>query len=84
MFYLPVNNSAYTIKVLIYITITKPNEFVTIGFQFCFSLSILLLRFWIVVTSSIQFNDQRCTGTEKINDILINHFLTLESKLVIF
>ena len=84
MFYFPVNNSAYTIKVLIYITITKPNEFVTIGFQFYFSLSILLLRFWIVVTSSIQFNDQRCTGTEKINDILINAFLSLKSNRIIF
>jgi len=77
--YLIINNSTHLIKVPVNIQVTKPNYLQSVTFQYRSSLVILLFSNRIVMTATIKFNDQFCFKTVKINNIIVNTFLSLKT-----
>ena len=71
MFYFSVYYSAYTVKILINISITKPDYFYSVFFQTIGSDIISFLTFRFIMTAAVQLNYQLCAAAEKVSNIAI-------------
>ena len=82
LFHTKVNVFTYTAKVLEYGIVRNPYNFQASGFQCFRSVRIFSLIFRVIMLRTVQFQDQSCIVTIKVNNIAVNHLLSQKTNRI--